>query len=620
MTRAYHLAPRLIISAAILVASCADSHAAERLTVNKIEPPNWWLEMQHNELQLLMYGENLHDTTVESTSGQVTVQRTQPSASGRYCFVDISIPQNATEGIAKLKVRGPRGFQEVSFPIWERTDAHSGGQGFGPEDVIYLITPDRFANGDLTNDRAFVDEFDRSVPSKRHGGDLQGIIDRLDYIADLGVTTIWLNPVLENRGINSYHGYKTTDYYRIDPRFGSNKDYKRLVREAHRRSLKVIFDHVSNHVGLQHPWVSDPPQSDWFNGTIDKHLSHKHFLFSPSDPYALDTTRNELKQFWFVDRMPDLNQKNDRLREYLIQNAIWWVEYAKLDGFREDTYPYADQQHMRSFVEALEREFPRLKVVGEIWALEAAYIAQYQKGSPLARSVEGHLPSVMDFPLMDVYRRYIQGTAELKDIYQTLATDFVYADPNMLVTFVENHDTQRAVFIADRKVDRLRIALHLLLTTRGIPQLLYGSEIDMFGGPRHVDLRADFPGGFPDDARNAFSIDGRSDDENDAFQFLRQLLHLRRKHRALTLGRLMHVPPVDDIYMHVKKTDDQTVVCIANGRDESRRIDLGRVKSQVPPNAELVDLRDGTRFRAGDGLELGPMKTMILEVLSAENN
>ena len=347
--------------------------------------------------------------------------------------------------------------------------------------------------------------------------------------------------MLENRGINSYHGYKTTDFYRIDPRFGSNDDYRRLVAEAHKRGIKIIFDHVSNHVGSQHPWVKNRPQPDWFNGSTKKHLSHKHFLYSPTDPYGLDKSQDELKEFWFVDRMPDLNQRNDRLSKYLIQNAIWWVEFAKLDGFREDTYPYADQHHMKRFVQSLEKEFPRLNVVGEVWALEPAYIAQYQKGSPLANRPEahptaGHLSSLMDFPMMDIYRRFIRGEATLKDIYQKLAIDFVYGDPMRLVTFIENHDTQRAFFIADRETTRLKIAMQLLLTTRGTPQLLYGSEINMYGGARHIDLRADFPGGFPGDDRDAFSRIGRTDAENEAFDYLRQLLHLRKKHKALSIG------------------------------------------------------------------------------------
>jgi glycosidase len=269
---------------------------------------------------------------------------------------------------------------------------------------------------------------------------------------------------------------------------------------------------------------------------------------------------------------------------------------------------------MRRFVEAMELEFPRLTTVGEIWALEPAYISQYQKGSPLAERVGGHLPAVMDFPLMDVYRRYIQGTAELKDIYEKLATDFVYGDPNMLVTFLENHDTQRAIYIADHKTERLKIALHLLLTTRGIPQLLYGSEINMFGGPRHVDLRADFPGGFPGDQRNAFTKSGRTENENGMFDFIRKLLHLRKNHRALSLGSLTHFPPIDNTYIHIKQSDDQTILCIANGNAASRVIDLSRIKSRIPPGAKLVDLRTDSRYLASDGIPLEPMQTILLEV------
>ncbi|MFC1757796.1 alpha-amylase family glycosyl hydrolase [Planctomycetota bacterium] len=595
--------------------------------VEKCEPPNWWTGMQSRDVQLLLYGANLQDAVATSASSRIRVQQTESSASGKYCFVDITVGANLESTAAELIVENRLGREKISFPVHKREPAaiHGGQQGVGPADVIYLITPDRFANGNRQNDRTMVDEFDRNEPAKRHGGDLQGVIEKLDYLADLGITTIWLNPVLENRGINSYHGYKTTDFYRIDPRLGTNSDYQRLVAAAHERGLKVIFDHVSNHVGLEHPWIKNRPQGDWFNGSKAKHLRNKHFLYSLSDPHGAKKTRDELERFWFVDRMPDLNQRNRRLSKYLIQNAIWWIEHAKLDGIREDTYPYADQGHMKRFVAALEKEFPHFNLVGEVWALEPAYIAQYQKGSPLAnRSMGegliddrafGHLPSLMDFPLMDVYRRFILGEASLNDIYERFAVDFVYGDPMQLVTFIENHDTQRAFFIANRNTSRIKIALQLLLTTRGIPQLLYGSEVNMFGGPRHVDLRADFVGGFAGDDRDAFTADGRTDSENDAFNYLRQLLHLRKKYRSLSAGTFRHFPPVHNVYIYTKSLDDEMILGVVNGSEQSRAVDLAERSMEFPIGTRLVDLRTGEQQNAEVKIELSPLEPRIFQVV-----
>ena len=400
----------------------------------------------------------------------------------------------------------------------------------GIQDVIYLITPDRFANGN--REERFEQEISTiSNPAdsrKRHGGDLEGITSRLGYLKDLGITTIWLNPILENSGRSSYHGYAATDLYRVDPRFGTNVEYKNLVDEAHRRGLKIILDHVNNHIGIRHPWIQNPPAPEWLNGSVDKHDRQKHYLHAVSDAHGGKNSSRLLKTFWFVDSMPDLNQSNEFLANYLIQNSLWWIEFSGIDGIREDTYPYNDQPFMARWAKSVLDEYPNFNIVGEIWSNHPAYIALFQQGSKMPRSIETHLPAVMDFPLMMSWRKFLTGKGNLRDVYETYSQDFVYADPDNLVVFLDNHDISRAIFAAKGDEARVKLAATVLLFARGIPQILYGSEIGMLGGESHVELRADFPGGFPDQTQNAFTAEGRTERQADFYDYYQKLLQFAR--------------------------------------------------------------------------------------------
>ena len=423
-----------------LVVTC---YSSEAIRVDRVEPPNWWVGMKYNDIQLLLSGDGLHEVTAEFLDRRLSVTGVSPGLTSRHCFVDVSVPDDLPPGRYTLLVRRGDQSRQIEFPLYGRRGSLVEQQGFDASDVIYLITPDRFADGDPENNRAAgtLDEFDPSQPTMRHGGDLQGIIDHLGYLRDLGVTTLWLNPVLENRGVNSYHGYKTTDHYRIDPRFGSNATYRRFVAEAHRHGLKVIFDHVNNHIGLRHPWVSDPPAADWFNGSVDNHLRDKHYLLAITDPHADPAAERMLKTFWFVDKMPDLNLRNPRLARYRIQNTLWWIECSGLDGIREDTYPYADQSYLAEWARVIRQEYPRLNIVGEIWATKSSYIAHFQQRSILPRDFETNLPAVMDFPLMQAMRRFVAGEGKLQDVYAIYAQDFLFTDPDNLLVFLDNHDT-----------------------------------------------------------------------------------------------------------------------------------------------------------------------------------
>ncbi|MEO1515211.1 MAG: alpha-amylase family glycosyl hydrolase [Bacteroidota bacterium] len=593
---------------------------AQSLKVDKVEPPNWWSGMKWNNVQLMLYGESLDgiNARFEQPALRVEAVHTLPNAS--YAFVDVQISEDAPPGKYDLIVSKGKEERKVVYEIAARPDNSNSHRGFGVDDVLYLITPDRFANGDPSNDQLGTadPDFDPSVPEKRHGGDLKGIIDRLDYLADLGVTTLWINPVLENTAPGTYHGYAVTDLYKIDPRFGSNEDYRRLVQEAHKRGLKIVFDHVANHIGIEHEWLSNLPMESWLNGSVESHLTDKHYKLAISDPYAAPTSEAYLRGFWFVDGMPDLNQRNPYLSNYLIQNMIWWMEYSGLDGVREDTYPYNYQEFMTKWEKALLEEYPQTNIVGEIWAIEPAYLSLFQKASKLPRSFETNLPSIMDFPLMEAYRNYLKGEGLLRDVYSVLAQDFLYTDPDNILTFMDNHDTPRGIFVAKKDTAKIKQVMAMLLTSRGVPQFLYGTEINMYGGERHVELREDFPGGFPGHQRDAFQEEGRTAEENSVFQYFRQLLHLRKDHPALRRGQLIHYPLKwkEDIYKYFRILGEDQYLIIVNGHGETRTVDLSETTEVLGDRRDCEDLLSGRRLRLDidNGISIDPHGVLLLKL------
>ena len=590
----------------------------QELRIDKIEPPNWWTGMQHDEIQLMVYGKGLDDVDVAFDDERIEVVSVDSVDNSNYAFVDIRLGKKLQPAKYRLTIKS--GDQEATshFPVLAREKTSLRHQGFGPEDAVYLITPDRFANGDRSNDHVegVVNEYDPKNDRMRHGGDLQGIIDHLDYLDDLGVTAIWLNPVLENRGVNSYHGYKATDLYRIDPRFGTNGKYRQFVAEAHDRGMKVIYDHVANHIGIQHPWVEDLPTNTWLNGSVEDHLSGKHYLLSVTDPHSDRRTRKELKTFWFVDKMPDLNQRDPHLAKYLIQNSIWWIEFSGLDGIREDTYPYGDQSFMADWAKAIRTEYPKLNLVGEIWATKSAYIAHFQEKSILPRDFETHLPAVMDFPLMESFRSFLNGTGKLRDIYDSYAQDFLFTDLNNLMVFADNHDTPRIMFEAGGNKAKVKLILTLLLTSRGIPQILYGTELGMMGGKSHVELRADFPGGFPSSERSAFTADGRTGFENEMHSHVKALLKLRKQHPAISRGKMLHYPPTwnKDVYRVLRILGDEKILVVANGHDEERKVQMSDLSHHLE-GRRLRNLANSVVIDWRAGVPLSPLSAKVFQVV-----
>ena len=457
---------------------------AQDFSIYRVEPPNWWAGMKHDTVQVLVYGKNLIDVELYPQHGPVEIINVYKAESSNYLFIDLSISSEIKSDY-KFEIGFSKGKTDtvISFPILKRENSQNKFKGFNQSDVIYLIMADRFCNGNPSNDKIdnSLDEFTSNDLDGRKGGDIEGIFSKLDYLKDLGVTSVWITPMLENNMWMSYHGYASTDLYKIDPRFGSNELYKNLVDEAHSKGLNIIMDHVSNHIGINHWWMNDLPFADWINGTAENHLPANHNKMTFPDPYSPGESVDLTWNGWFEDYMPDLNQANPFLKKYLIQNTIWWIEFLGIDGIREDTYPYCNQYAMADWNKAILDEYPNFNIVGEIWTGETAFLAAYQQKNKFGVHLNTHLKSVTDFGLADALRDYLSGKKDLDIVFNTLAKDFLFYDTNNLLTFIDNHDISRGLFIANSDIEKYKIALTLLLTTRGIPKILYGSEIGMVG-------------------------------------------------------------------------------------------------------------------------------------------
>lgn len=456
--------------------------------------------------------------------------------------------------------------------------------------------PDRFSDGDPNNNEipGMINEYLPASPLGRHGGDLQGIINHLDYFTDLGVTSLWINPVLENNKSISYHGYAATDLYLIDRRFGTNGKFKELVEKAHKAGLKIIYDHVSNHIGTNHYWLNNLPMPDWFNGTKEKHLNAWHDKMNDLDIHGVAITNDYLKKGWFVDDMADLNQQNKYVSTYLIQNTIWWIEYSGLDGIREDTYPYAEQKFLSKWAKAILNEYPRFNIVGEVWTGETAFLAPFQKDSKLNKGINTNLPVVTDFGIQNAYAGFLEGKGSLYNIYETVTKDFLYENANNILTFADNHDLARIMLLSKENSGKVKLVLTHLLTSRGIPQLLYATEIGMVGSWDHGLIRTNFPGGFTGDKLNAFTKEGRNAKENELYSFTKSLLELRKKYPAISKGELKHLPPLDNVYIYYKKLGNQIILVTLNGDDKKKEIEMSLIEKLCGKDLKLFDLLNDT--------------------------
>lgn len=609
--------------------------AAPRGGVERIDPPHWWAGMHDPSLQLQVYGPGIRGAVPSIDYPGVRIDSVaRLDGSPDWQFIYLTLSADVRPGRMKIRWQeGKRRFERV-YEL-RRRDNRRRAQGFDAGDVLYMVMPDRFADANPANNSVASMRFpvgaDRANPNVRHGGDLGGIAGHIDYMDSLGITALWLNPVLENdMPGGSYHGYATTDYYRVDPRLGTNAEYAALVDSLHGRGIKVVMDMIFNHSGSEHPWFLNPPSADWFNYGGEYHQTN-HKLSAIGDPYASDYDRREATDGWFVREMPDLNQRNPHLMRYLAQNALWWVEEAGIDAIRMDTYPYADARAMGEWVAMMEREYPDFTIVGECWFGESALEAPWQRGSRLAPDgSDTNLPVVMDFPFMIKSRELAPYTSAtdnyasgLNVIYNHFALDRIYADPLRLLRFLDNHDTERVLLTAPDSLDAWKQAVAVLLTAPGIPQIYYGTELLMSGDRRPGDgnVRRDVPGGFPGDTVNNFTRAGRSALQNEAYDYLASLLRWRRGNEVIARGTMLHFAPNGGLYLYKRYLRDDPsrhVLVLLNGTDAPLTADMGRYAEAVVPGTVYRDVLTGRTLTpvdaSGSPLEMAPREVLILEV------
>ena len=593
--------------------------------IERVEPPNWWIGMKTRDLQLLVYGKNISDYVPLINSSNVKLVSTEKVKNQNYLFLNISISENAEpESIEIYFLNDNVIVDKYEFSLLERKENASEVVGFNNSDVMYLITPDRYVNGDPENDDiAYMYERpNRDDNRGLHGGDIQGIINQLDYIEEMGFTTIWLNPVLENNmKRSSYHGYSTTDYYKIDPRFGTNELFLELSQKAKKRGIKLVMDMIPNHCGSEHWFFKDPPMEDWINNQSGfKQTSHRRETIQ--DIHASEIDKKDHIDGWFVETMPDLNQKNQKMSTYLIQNTLWWIEYAELSGIRVDTYPYSDKDFMSDWTYVVMDEYPNFNIVGEEWSDNPSLISYWQKNKVNHDGYVSYLPTLMDFPLQISFVEALNddfgwGKGFVKP-YRTLANDFVYPNPNNLLIFPDNHDMARFYTQVNNDLDLFKMGIVYYSTMRGIPQFYYGTEILMNSNENPGDhglIRTEFPGGWPDHLKNAFTGDGLSKDEKQTQLFFKELLNWRKNNKVIHKGKLIQFSPKENgVYSFFRVFEGQLVWVIFNRNNSSRIIDTSRFKELISNKEFGYDVLNKKRVSIINSIEIDKKSALIIEI------
>ena len=635
------------ILTALLLGTTLTMNAAVK--IDRIEPTDWYVGLKDASLQLMVYGKDIKTADVTTDYPGVKIDSLVRLDSPNYLLVYMNV-KDAQPGTMTLLFQQGKQKKKVNYTLKAREKKGEERYGFSNADVLYMLMPDRFASGRTDNDqikglRPYKN--DRTQPSLRHGGDLEGIRQHLDYFKELGVTALWFTPVLENdspdHGTQStYHGYATTNYYRVDPRFGSNEEYRQLCDEAHAKGIKIVMDMIFNHSGYEHPWTLDMPSKDWLNTpewlspenqanavemktmdgaakVNDKYLQTSYKLTPVVDPYASKIDLHETVDGWFVPTMPDLNQRNPHVIKYLIQNSIWWIETVGIDGIRMDTYPYADRDAMAQWMKIIGEEYPNFNTVGETWVTEPAYTAAWQKDSKLSEK-NSYLPTVMDFAFYD---RINQAKNEETDawwngfnrIYNNFVYDYLYPNPSNVMAFLENHDTDR--FLGEGKdTVALKQALALLLTVNRTPQLYYGTEV-LMNGTKHItdgNVRKDFPGGFPGDTKNCFTREGRTQAENAMFDWLSRLLHWRQGNDVIIKGKQTQFIPFNGIYVIARQYQGKTVLTILNGNHKQADMQLDRYAEVIGNATAAKDVITGRTIKLDKKLSLKSRQTLIIEL------
>ena len=604
----------------LLVLCQLAGYAAQKVTLTHVHPTCWWAGMHNPELQVMLYGPEIGSLDVElkGATGLVVKDITRP-ANRNYIFLYLDTKDAAPQSFQILLREGKKTVATIPYELLQREDRRLGS--FGSADVLYLLMPDRFATGttDKQKELMYRDMKENrwgTADMARHGGDLAGIVQHLDYLQDLGVTAIWPTPLLEsNQRGGTYHGYAITNYYRTDPRYGTNEEYRSFVQEAHRRGMKVIKDIVFNHCGSDNFLFADRPSDDWFCYD-SKFTGTTYKTGAASDPHVSSVDKKLTVDGWFTRGMPDFNGRNKLVADYLIQASIWWVEYAGVDGFRQDTYPYNDFDFMRRWCMDLDAQYPGFNIVGETWVNNPVSVSFWQKDSPLAAPRNSELKTVMDFPMMYAIGAATDERGNMERVYDLVTQDLVYANTDNLLIFLANHDTDRFQPTEEKAQDftRYQQALTLLLTMRGTPQLYYGDEIGMYANKGKGDgaLRQNFPGGWPGDANNAFTPEGRTEHQARYFDFTRKLLRWRKGNETVAYGRLTHFAVNRGVYVYARQRNGKTVTVIINGTGREQTLQL-QTYAEVLPAATATDIIGGSTVTLGETLTLSPRQTMLLE-------
>jgi neopullulanase len=571
--------------------------------VLKVEPPSWWARHTINPVRLLVRGKNLTGASVRSNSSAIQPSATAVNNKGTYLFVTLRISPTARPGLHALTIRTSQGETPVPFQIEPMLDTAKNFQGITTDDVIYLIMPDRFANGDPSNDKPADSPAaanDRNNPRAFHGGDLRGVINHLSYLKELGVTAIWLTPWVDNwNGLSEcdkpwcphtyYHGYHAIDCYAVEDRFGTMDTLRELIHKAHALGIKVIQDQVANHVGSRHPWVKDPPLPDWFHGTLEAHERNKFQNSALLSPHGnIKEVRNTLDG-WFSDDLPDLNQENPEVAQYEIQNSLWWIGMTGVDAVRQDTIQYMPRSFIRQLSQALHRQYPSMWMVGEVYEMDAAHTAFFIGNHTGWDGIDTKLDSVFDFALWQASRHAFTQKAPVKAIRDQLKYDALYPDPSKITVMVGNHDTVRFMSMPGATIEGALLHMAFTISTRGTPQLYYGEEVAM-EGKDDPDNRRDFPGGFPGDPRNAFAASDRTPTEQRMYQWTREWLRMRAQHSAVRHGRLIDLFYDDDVYVFARQDKNETVIVAFNRASLARNVAVPADAIGLNDERELVSL------------------------------
>jgi neopullulanase len=606
------------IYALFLCAACIlNATLAKAIEITRVEPANWWAGMKNSELQIMVYGPGISKSSLSINYPGIQIKEVAKTPNPNYIFIYLRIAKGVKPGKIPLQFTDGQQKLTYNYPLLARSDK-SGALGFNPADVLYLITPDRFANGNTANDDLDSVKVNRESPNARHGGDLEGIREHIDYLKDLGISTVWVNPVQENkmRG-GSYHGYAITDFYKIDPRFGTNEEFRLLIKDMHDKGMKMVMDMVFNHCGSSHWWMNDLPSKDWINND-GVFLQTNHATVTVMDIHASETEKNTFLNGWFTRGMPDLNQRNRHLATYLIQNSIWWIEYARIDGIRQDTYSYLDYDFLARWCKEVNDEYPDFNIVGETWYNKATAPAWWQQKSRLTGK-NSWLKTSMNFSLTFIMQNAFDGKSDngyLTNIFEDIAQDFIYPDPYNLLTFLDNHDLSRFTRKEDTDLKRYKQGLAFLLTTRGIPQIYYGTEVLMTGTKEEGDgrLRKDFPGGWQGDKTNEFSKSGRTDMQNEAWDYLQKLLQWRKTNAAITQGKLIHYAPRNGMYVYGRIKDDRTVLVILNASITDQVLEMNRFADIIKDYTSGRDVITSTTVDIKNKITIPAKGEFILEL------